>query len=48
MAEKNFANLIFWLVVAFIIFAFLQDLSIGGNPYNCPDADPTHYVSADC
>lgn len=48
MAEKNYANLIFWLVVAFIIFAFLQDLSNSGNPYDCPDSDPTQYTSADC
>ncbi len=48
MAEKNYVNLIFWLIVGLIVFAFLQDLSNGGNPYDCPDSDPTQYTSADC
>jgi len=48
MAGKNYIDVIFWIVVAIVVVAFLQDLSNSSNPYDCIDSDPTQYVSADC
>ena len=45
--DSKVVNIIFWLVVAFIVYIFLFDNS-SSNPYDCPDSDPTQYSDYDC
>lgn len=45
--DSKVVDIIFWLVVAFIVYIFLFDNSTS-NPYDCPDSDPTQYSDYDC
>ena len=45
--DSKVVNVIFWLVVAVIVYIFLFDNS-SRNPYDCPDSDPTQYSDYDC
>ncbi len=46
-SDSKVVNVIFWLIVAFIVYIFIFDNS-SSNLYDCPDSDPTQYSDYDC